>query len=201
MDETDLDALDGTCFLTNVDGVIEAVGATQWNNFANSNGAPDLTNRSVINRSIFEYMTGTDVKAQISQVMNKVANGTCRAWVMPVQCDSPNRVRNLRQSITRVVSRGRCSALLFQTIELETSQRPPVNLFDFKELDRRAALETNLPTVKVCSWCQKVQHAMICGQAWLHGEDYYAKGGNSNVQITHGICEPCVDIIAHSFRP
>jgi len=200
VDATDLDALDGTSFLTSLDGTIEAVGANRWNNFAKSNGAPELTDQSVIGRSLFEFIAGEDVKSQLHHVMSEVAKSDRRTWVMPLNCDSPSHVRNFRQSVTQVVSQGKCSGLLFQTIELDSRQRPPVNLFDLETMMRRVTDRADFPMIKICGWCQKVQNTFADGVEWLDGETYYAKGGSSRVQITHGVCPPCNELVLRSLR-
>jgi hypothetical protein len=197
---SDLEALDGISLATDVGGKIIAVGATNWNSFAVENGAPELLDRSVIGRSLFEFVSGADVQAKLRDVMRQLSVGTQRAWIMPFRCDAPGCRRNMRQSITPIYSTVTCQGFLLQSIELDSSHRPPIDLFDFREVEKRAAESTNLPTVLMCSWCQRIKCEHIAGNDWTEAEDYYAAGGRSRVRISHGICEGCAETAMRSNK-
>ena len=87
---------------------------------------------------------------------------------------------------------------LFQSVELNSEQRPPIDLFKFQEIKVRAGQEPDLPTIAMCSWCQKVRHEPTGGSRWLEAEDYYAAGGRSRVRISHSICDECFDKVSQS---
>jgi hypothetical protein len=196
----DLEALDGIGVAIDTVGTIKTIGATNWNTFALENGAPDLLDHAVIGKNLFDFVLGSDVHAQLREVMRELSTGTRRAWVMSIRCDAPSCKRNLRQAITPMFSDTNCEGFLLHSIELERRQRPPINLFDFREVEQRAHEETNLPTVVMCSWCQRVKCEKISGEGWLEAEDYYAAGGRSAVRISHGICKLCAETATRSYR-
>ena len=198
--EAQLNALDGISFLTDRDATILEVGTKRWNAFAAENGAPTLTNETVVGHNLFEFVAGADNCAHLRHVLDSLAGGRYDSWVMPFRCDAPDRQRNMRQAVTACTSGRICSAFLFQSIELDAHQRPPIELFDFQGMVRRAEQETGLPLVNMCSWCQRVRYPPLTGEVWLEPEQYYAIGGNSHVKISHGICLPCREKIEHSFR-
>ncbi|MFY0690432.1 MAG: PAS domain-containing protein [Paracoccaceae bacterium] len=197
-DPSHLEALEGITFLTDRDGVITAIGARNWDAFCNTNGAPDLTANTVIGRSLFDYISGKPVRALFRQALDKLAKAPDASWIMPFRCDAPGRQRNMRQSVTPIFRDGRCTGFFFQSIELTARERPPIELFDFKEMARKAANSPDQPLIKMCSWCQKVRFQPVTGSDWVEAEDYYAAGGPSNVRITHGICEPCAETAGSS---
>lgn len=188
-----LEALDGISFVTNPEGTITAVGASNWNAFASANGALELIDQLILGNSLFEFISGQEVQAQLKDVMKKISVGIYSRWAMPFRCDSPDRQRNMRQSITPIRASGACVGMLFQSIELHSEQRPQISLFDFREIERRAAQEPDLPTIAMCSWCQRVRQEPTSGTEWVEAEVYYAAGGSSHVRISHGICDNCFE--------
>ncbi len=201
LNESDLDTLDGICFVTDLIGEILAVGPKQWDAFASQNNAPELTGRWVINQNLFNYISGPDVRMQLKHAMQKISSSADQRLVMLYRCDAPHRRRIMRQSISPVCSSGRCEGFLFQSVELRSEERPPVDLFDFAERGRAAALDSELPIIAMCSWCQRVLPQMLGCEQWLEAESYFAAGGCSNVCISHSICESCfVRAEPHSWR-
>jgi len=50
--------------------------------------------------------------------------------------------------------------------------------------------------VKVCSYCHNVandNHDDAAPVAWITPEEYYQRGGTSEVRLSHGICPPCYE--------
>lgn len=201
MDQTlSLDAMDGLTFRTDRSAIIQEVGASNWNAFATENGAPDLQADTVINRSLFDFIEGEQVRNQLRQVLEKISKDPNWCWVLPHRCDSPDRERVFCQSLRPVFSGGECTGFLFQSIEQHSSQRPPLPLFDFKTLRKSATENHTLPTVSMCSWCQRVRFPPISDDQWIDPEDYYAQGGRTKVRLTHEICEDCLHTTADPFR-
>ncbi|NNK77315.1 MAG: PAS domain-containing protein [Litoreibacter sp.] len=192
-DPSHLEALEGITFMTDRDGVIMAIGARNWDAFCVDNGAPDLAASDVIGRNLFDYVSGKPVRAQIREALDKLAKSPENSWVMPFRCDAPGRQRHMRQSVTPVFRDRKCTGFFFQSIELASHDRPPIDLFDFKEMARKAANSSDLPLIKMCSWCQKVLFTPVTNDDWVEAEEYYAAGGSSNVRISHGICAPCAE--------
>lgn len=194
-----LDTQDGLTFRTDQDGIIQEVGTNNWNAFANENGAPELDADEVIGRNLFEYIQGEQVRDQLRLVLDRVSQDPNWCWVLPHRCDSPGRERAFCQSIRPVFSENDCTGFVFQSVEQHSRQRPPVHLFNFKMLNQLALEDPTLPVVQMCSWCQRVNYDPVSGGDWISAEDYYAKGGRTNVRISHGICDDCLETTSDPF--
>lgn len=189
--ESNLEALNGVAFVTDLTGEILAVGPTRWNAFALQNNAPELTGRWVINKNLFDFISGPNVRLQLKRSMQDIASGIDLRLDMQFRCDSPRHRRIMRQAILPIRSAGQCEGFLFQSVELRSEERPSVDLFDFSERERVAAYNSELPIVTMCSWCQNVQSQPQSGENWVNAESYSAVEDCSNVRIAHNICESC----------
>lgn len=198
-DSSQLDSIDGICFVTDATGLITAIGAKRWHAFAAANKAPGLSTEAIVGRNLFEFVLGQENELHLRSVLRRLSSGLHDAWVMPFRCDAPDRRRNMRQSVTPFLENGRCHGFLFQSIELSREDRPPIELFDFQAMQARAAQRADMPMVWMCSWCQRVKHPVVTASLWLQADSYYAAGGRSDVQLTHGICEQCRDVVESSF--
>ena len=193
-----LEALDGISFVTDPSGTITAVGTTNWNSFASANDALELLDQTVVGQHLFKFISGQEVQAFLEEVMKRIAAGVHSRWAMEFRCDAPTCRRTMRQSITPVRMSGTCVGLLFQSVELQSEQRPAIDLFDFRALTRIADQDPTLPTIAMCSWCQRVRHELSSGTEWVEAEDYYAAGGRSRVRISHSICDDCFKSVGGS---
>ncbi len=188
-----LDALDGVVFETDRDGTFQAIGENNWNAFAAQNGAPELKADTIIGRNLFEFIDGPDVRASIKQILDKISHDPNWAWVLPFRCDAPEYHRNICQSLRPVFTGRICTGFIFHSFHQFSRQRPPIGLYDFKRLRHLAKENGDLPVVAMCSWCQRVQYNPIGGSDWMIAEDYYSRGGRSEVQLSHVICEDCLE--------
>jgi hypothetical protein len=145
-----LDALDGISYVISRDGTIGAIGATRWNDFACQNGGPELIDKCVIGRNLFEFVSGAEVQSQIRRILSELSTRRRPVFVLPMRCDAPAQLRNLRQSITPIFEANKCSSFLFQSVELHSCQRPSIDLYDFKACFRQ---DLSLPLIVMCSWC------------------------------------------------
>ena len=93
--------------------------------------------------------------------------------------------------MTPIYSGGICTGFLFQSVELDSRQRPAIDLFDISAIDQRA--RPDYPLIIMCSWCQRFHYPPVTGKDWLEAEAYYAAGGTSKVRISHGICDDCLE--------
>jgi hypothetical protein len=184
-----LNALDGIAYVISRNGTIGAIGAAHWNKFARENGAPELHDKRVIGRNLFDFVSGTDIRSLIREILSGLADRRRAACVFPMRCDAPSLVRNLRQSITPIFKGNECRSFLIQSVELGSRQRPPIDLYDFRA---RLREDLGLPLIIMCSWCLRIQGSGSDADRWLTPERYYAAGGRSQVRISHGICEACV---------
>ena len=190
-DDAILQSMDGIVFLTDQNGRITGVGIENWNAFSRANGAPELDANSVIGHSIFKFIAGEDVRQHLSKTMRRISTIPNYCWVAPFRCDSPDCYRNMQQSVGPLFSAESCTGFIFQSIELHSYKRPPIDLFDFKAIAQYAASDETLSMVAMCSWCQRVRFEPLGGEQWMEAEAYYAAGGSSRVSLSHSICEHC----------
>lgn len=190
-----LDAMEGIAFVVDRSGLVTAAGSRNWNAFARSNGAPELDASVVVGRDLFDFVSGADVRKQLGKVMTRIAADPNDFTVIPFRCDSPGLRRNLRQSIRPIVHGESCTGFVFQSIELDARERPPIDLFDFKEIAKRREQEASLPVVVMCSWCQRVRFPPITDGDWYEAEAYYSAGGGSEVGLSHSICDRCATMV------
>ncbi|MEX2454933.1 MAG: hypothetical protein WD470_09530 [Rhodospirillaceae bacterium] len=195
-----LGALDGICYVTDCDGRIRQVGQRNWERFARENDAPELLSASVVGRSVFDFMSGNAVQTELRNVFRTLKTRERERWLMPFRCDSPGERRNMRLSITPIDGKGGVAGFLFQSILLSVETRPPIDLFDFKALSGLMAELRDLPLVRMCSYCQRVNDEEHTHGDWQEAERYYALGGTSQVRISHGICGPCRIVVEAAYR-
>lgn len=193
-DQMHLGAMDGMAFVTDRIGVIQDIGENNWNAFAQQNGAAILTAKEVRGRNLFDFIEGEQVQGQFRQIMDRLAEDPNWSWVLRFRCDSPARERRLRQYVRPVFNNHSCDGFLFHTVEDSTRKRPPIPLFDFETMRRNTTENPDLPIVKMCSWCQRVQFPGLSDPEWIEAEAYYAAGGSSAVQISHAICSDCLKL-------
>jgi hypothetical protein len=186
-----LNALDGISYVVTLDGTIDAIGVTHWNDFARQNGGDELLDKGVIGRNLFDFVSGADVRSHIRRILSELSTRRRPACILPLRCDAPAQLRNLRQSITPIFRANECRCFLFQAVELYSRQRPSIDLYDFKARFRQ---NLSLPLIVMCSWCLRIQSAGSTTDRWITAENYYAAGGQSEVRISHGICEACVEV-------
>ena len=86
LEPQDLDAFDGICFIVSMDGRIDSVGPRNWNSFAPENGAPDLLDCNVTGRNMLSFISGEQLKYNLSRVLTRVSSGVYDKWVMPYRC-------------------------------------------------------------------------------------------------------------------
>ena len=188
-----LDSLDGLVFETDRNGTILATGGQNWNAFAAENGAPELLSDAVIGQNLFNFIEGKAVRDQIRKILDRISQDPNWAWVLPFRCDAPQCHRNILQSLRPVFSEEGCTGFVFHSFHQSSRQRAPIGLYDFKRHRELAKEHPSLPSVIMCSWCQRVQFPPVAGTNWVTAEVYYARGGQSDVRLSHGICEDCLE--------
>lgn len=193
-----LDAMDGIAYIVRYDGRILAFGRPHWDRFATENGAPALCRPdSVVGSNLFDVIAGPEVQARYRGWMDAVLkNRHGEPATLTARCDSPTIRRVLRLSISRVEG-GPEAALLFQSLVTDVESRPPLNIYDFEALSRALRDRPGLPIVSLCSFCQRLrwppEERNPARTEWIEAELYYARGGRSEVAVSHGLCEACLD--------
>ena len=191
-----LEAMDGIAYVVRPDGRILAYGRYRWDDFAAANGGEGLLDpEAVLGRNLFDFIAGDPVKHAYRQWIDAVlrAEGNHPA-TFAYRCDAPTVKRTLRMAISRI-ERGSEPAVLFQSVLLEATARPPLNIYDLEALLQDARSRLGLPMVTMCSFCQRLRWPPGAADGapadWIEAERYYAKGGRSEVAISHGICQDC----------
>ncbi len=195
----DLENEHGLVFVTERDGTISDIGARNWDAFAKENGAPELQAERVLGRNLFDFIQGAQVRNQFRKVLKMISEDPNWSWVLPYRCDSPERERAMCQSLRPIFTDDRCTGFIFHSVEQYSRRRPPIDLYDFRAIEKSTRNDPDLPIVNMCSWCQRVQCAAVSGDDWLRAEDYYAAGGRSNVRLKHRICEQCLETTIDPF--
>ena len=186
-----LGVFDGICYVTDRDGIIQSIGSANWNKFASENGAASLTADSVIDRSVLDFIDGDEIRNAFRDILKTMLTSDNTSWVMPYRCSSPGTIRNMRLSIKPVRDRNVVQGFLFQSILLTEEMRPPLDLFDFEAVSTHLNSRRELPLVVICAWCQNIKQEEDNRIEWIEAEEFYRRGGTSNVNLTHSICDSC----------
>lgn len=186
-----LDAMAGVSYLIAPDGRILGIGHRGWRLFAVESGALDLAEpEPLIGRNLFDFIAGQEVHAAYGRMLERIRLGEPQV-TLPCRCDAPGITRDMRMTITPLKRNRALLAFLFQSITLTERTRPPVRLYEF---DGRDYPDT-VPLLGMCSLCERVcPGPEDCSQRtapWMEAESYYARGGSSQVRISHTVCPYC----------
>ena len=192
-----LDAMEGIAYVVRPDGRILDYGRRRWDQFASENkGEALLDPATVLGRNLFDWITGEAVQRTYRQWMDAVLTAKANhPATFKYRCDAPAERRELRMSISRIETADE-PAVLFQSVLLDATARPPLNIYDFEALARSAQERRGLPIVAMCSVCQRLRWPPGALPAdavgWVTAEHYYAHGGRSDVAVSHTICQDCL---------
>lgn len=171
-------------YLVDRDGIIRGVGRTAWVREAQDGGVPMLADpRAVLDRPLFDFIQGEDVRESYRQLMGVAAQGR-RAVAIPMRCDSPDRERFMRLTITALRDGALLVGYLFQSAILHELRRLPAALHP-------AAPSEDAPTVGFCSYCNRVREST--SGHWMRVPEYLAEHGPMPVHIVHTLCGGCTD--------
>lgn len=151
-----------------------------WLRFARENDAPHLTRRTVLGRSLWDFIGGLETRHIYRLLMDHVRQKQRRV-VFTYRCDSPTLRRYMYMEIVPAPD----LALEFRSYLLRQESREHIRLLD-------PAIPRNHELVRMCSWC----HRVLCEENWLPVEDgiqCLGLFGTSDLpRITHGICFNCM---------
>lgn len=97
-------------------------------------------------------------------------------------------------AMTPIRAGNEVAGILFQSIVLDVAMRPQLDIFRFRDVGAVLGRDRDREIVTLCSWCQKVR--LDDGGShpeWVLPEEYYQRGGEAGVRISHGICQGCSD--------
>jgi hypothetical protein len=190
-----LDAMDGVAYLVAPDGEILAVGEPDWSVFSRANAAPWLTGAAVVGTSLFAAIAGEQLRDAYRRMHVSVGSGHHPEVGFEYRCDSPTMQRFMRMSI-RPVPAG--NLVLYQSQIVVETPRPPLNLFAqaWRAAGRDGLLAELI--VVLCSVCHRVVWPIGAAEPqrqWITVEDYYRRGGPSDIAVSHGICPDCYQTV------
>lgn len=203
LDQRLLDALDGVSYMTDVDGTILAVGRDGWDRaLARAGSAIAPAPESVIGRSLFDFVRGEKVRETYRRHMALVAQPGRRPRVFEYRCDTPGAARVLRMAISALRrDDGGLAGYLFQSVELNSVERVPIALFSFETMPDD---DQGLPYLGMCSYCQRVRFPAGSPEfegEWIEATEYYRRGGDHGVVISHGVCPDCFEgVVQENIR-
>ncbi|MGZ5392256.1 MAG: hypothetical protein ACXWD3_10550 [Mycobacterium sp.] len=189
-----LDALDGTAYVTDLEGRLLCVGTQNWDSFASENAGQDLAGSPPLGRPVTEGISGETVRSLYQRVHQVAVSGE-RRIAFTFRCDAPDVERRMKMAIGPLRSGNAVVGVLYQSTILSERARPPLRF-----LEAAAALEQfnedRAPIIANCSFCAKIDWPVGSDGPWVEPEVYYQRGGVSEVRISHGICPNCADDMA-----
>lgn len=192
------DAIEGVAYLTDLHGIILAVGNRGWTRFATDNGAPWMTPSSVIGTSLFASLSGATVVSAYRRMHAAVADGRRAETVFEFRCDSPIAERHMRMSIMAVLEHAEPIAVLYQSQILSAVERPALQLFSAGRRPNHADQAEDRISVRLCAFCQRV--AWPTGKEgrasrWISAREYERLGGSSDVRLIESVCRECTELV------
>lgn len=155
-----------------------------WTAFAENNQAGDSCSADkVLNRPIWQFISGDETKHLYEIIMNKVRESKTRVS-FPFRCDSPDKRRYLELLITPVGNDG----LEFTSKIVREEERKAVVLLD-------SSIARSSSTIKMCCICK---HVRLSDGLWVEVEDAVVRmqlfDNNSLPAISHVHCSSCFDL-------
>lgn len=151
-----------------------------WNEFAEENGAPQLTSESVVGHSLWDYISDPATKHFYSNALKRVLKSG-RPVSMAYRCDAPDWRRSMKLRMIRT-SHDLCEII---STTAAAEPRPWVELLD-DTVDRS---DFWLP---ICSWCKRVA---VDEHRWLEAEDAQVALRENEVwpfpRLVHATCPDC----------
>jgi len=166
-----------------IDGgdLIETVGGG-WDAFAKENDASDLAGKSVVGRSLFDFIAGDEVR-RVHQHLLRSVRRFRTPLAVPFRCDSPDLRRHMRLEM-RPAGGG---AVEFRAVLLRAERQPHLRLLD-------AAEPRSYAFVVSCSFCHKIREKDEGGE-WMEVDTAADRLGLLVLQrpprLVHGVCPSC----------
>lgn len=199
-----LDAVEGVAYLVNAAGIVVACGRPGWERALRQCGSTvHLPVDSVLGRPLLGFIAGSAVRESYLRHMERAASMPGRPRTFECHCDTPDLSRVLRMSISALRDAGDAVAgFLFQSVVVRAEERVPVPLFAFAPpagpKNGGTAPAGEVPFLGLCSYCQRVRFPPGSDEAsgeWIEAADYYRRGGDNTVVISHGVCPACFETV------
>ena len=194
-----LNTIGGVAYIVSTDGEILAIGERHWTEFANDNQSSELNSSDLLGRNLFDFISGDAVRDYYRAMHETIISGRSQTS-FEYRCDAPDVERRMLMTLSSFEPDNHPPLILYQSQVIEQRIRVPVPLFDagnyVKPYDDK-------DIASICSFCARV--AWPVGpergeRTWLTTDEYYGKGGSSQVVLSHGICPTCFTKSAQSSR-
>ena len=156
--------------------------STEWGAFARENGAPELAGRTVLGRSIWDFVAGVEARLLWSRLFAR-SRATRESRPLPYRCDGPDVRRYLVMTLEASIG----SDILCVSHVIREEPRESVPLLD-------PAVPRTGEALIVCSWCRKVS----VGGRWVeveHAVQMLRLFERAELPfLTHGICPACAEL-------
>ena len=158
-----------------------------WLAFAKENGAADLIEESVLGRSLWDFVSGDELRRLYAEIHSRVRlSGT--PVVLPFRCDSPSLQRHMRMTITREDA----GQLAYDSVLVRAVPQRPLEILDSR-WKRSAAVLT------MCSCCKR---ALLEPVGWLGLDDVAVRlqlfEAEKVPELRHTICPECANTLRSS---
>jgi hypothetical protein len=162
--------------------------STNWDQFAIENDARDLLAENVLGRSLWDYVTESEIRQIYMLLFNRIRQKKV-PLEFPYRCDSPHVKRFMTMKV----------------YPLDNDSIKFVSRIDKIEKQREAKILTrdlkrDLEFIRMCSWCKKISR----NGDWLEIEEAF---GNHGImadigfpQITHTICQDCFERVVNDGK-
>lgn len=151
----------------------------QWLRFAQENDAPELTEESVLGRSLWTFVKGRETRDLYELLFEKVRSGKDRVSV-PFRCDSPDALRFMRLELSPSRAAGLDMTAVVERVE------PRRHMRVLERLVQRADY-----TFDTCSFCRRI----FAFGAWLELEEAVARlewlETGKPPELAEVVCDAC----------
>jgi hypothetical protein len=159
----------------------------EWNRFALENDAPEMIAKEILDRSLWDFVSGDTIKNLYQIMLRKVRAGN--EFSSNFRCDAPA----LRRRFQITVSLMENGDVQFETSVIGIEKRVQQDIFD-----RNAQRSDKL--IIICSWCNKFE---IEENSWKEIEEAAEKLKLFELeglpQISHGMCSDCYQSLSQRF--
>ncbi len=186
-----MNAIDGVTYLVSSEGIILTVGKQTWAMFARENQAHGLEAEKIVGLDFFSIIQGDEVKNAYRNMHDKLRVRWDTTITFEYRCDAPAAERRMRMSIAAVVNETGVTAILYQSQMLRETERVPMLLFAPENYVKSYSDER---IVSLCCYCSDVAWPIGAGKSdreWITPDAYYARGGETDVALSHGVCPDC----------
>lgn len=123
-----LDAMDGVALVVDADLIVTAAGRRNWDRMWRLQ-SPGVPVQDPVGRRITEAMSEGVIRDTFRLLFHRVLSGETGTVRFDYRCDSPQRHRMMRLTLTPVAEGG-ARRMLYQSVLLSEAPRPPVPVID-----------------------------------------------------------------------